>query len=81
MRNRNGLMHRKPDDDPDPYWRALPAHVHDPSAWTLIGDLNRMERDYLMTEDRSLTVQCAEATGVDPETIQKVLRYVFLEQP
>lgn len=83
MRNRNGLMFRKPDDDPDPYWRsdAPGAPQATTASWVLIGDLNRMERDYLATEERSLAVQCSEATGIDQETVQKVLRYVFLEQP
>lgn len=78
MRNRNGLMYRKPDGDPDPYWRG---DVRPPGAnGMLVGDLNRMERDYL-AEDGGLSGQVAEVTGADLETVRKVLRYVFLEQP
>src|SRR5947209_3654850 len=61
----------------------------------LIGDLNRMERDYLggpnagagigsrdvNATGESLSHEVAAATGVDIETVKRVLRYVFLEQP
>ena len=93
MRNRNGLMHRKPDDDPDPYWRTglPPLAATAPSGYNLIGDMNRMEQDYLepvypepplarRPGGSSPAEECAAATGVDAETVRKVLRYVFLEQ-
>ena len=85
MRSRNGLMHRKPDDDPDPYWRGELAREltgAKPSAWTLVGDLNRMERDYLKEDDPAggLSGQVARATGVRDDHVRRVLRYVFFEQ-
>lgn len=90
MRSRNNLMFRKPHDDPDPYFRNDPTFPSVNVA-ALIGDLNRMERDYLKPiypeppwagrAGRSdPTAQVADATGVDDETVRKVLRYVFLEQ-
>lgn len=85
MRNRNGTMFRKPDDDPDPYWRsdAPGAPQATAASWMLIGDMNRMERDYLAEgdPDDGLAGQAARATGVAAEDVRKVLRYVFLEQP
>lgn len=94
MRNRNGLLHRKPDDDPDPYWRSNDAlearireggglHPANMSASMLIGDLNRMERDYLATDGYLSTLADAvtAATDVSQDDVRKVLRYVFLEQP
>lgn len=87
MRNRNNISLRiptwfypRPDiDQPHPInWGAL------------VGDLNRMEADYLDPErfaddPRVLQLnsplhQVAAATGVDVETVRKILRYVFLEQ-
>lgn len=55
------------------------------------GDLDRMERDYLnpvypeppwaLRESGSdPSAQVAAATGVDVETVRRVLRYVFLQQ-
>lgn len=88
MRTRNGLMFRKPDDDPDPYWRVpnlpMPEHV----SPMLVGDLNRMERDYLnpvypeppwatREPDSDPSAQVAAATGIDIETVRAVLRAVF----
>jgi hypothetical protein len=85
MRLRNGLMQRKPDDDPDPYWRGgLPSGApENNSTWTLVGDMNRMERDYLTTgdPDDGLAGRVADVTGVPADDVRKVLRYVFLEQP
>lgn len=87
-RERAGLR-RKPDDDPDPYYR-------DPVAMTNAllheGDLNRMERDYLepvypeapwatRPPGSDPSAQVAATTGVDIETVRTVLRYVFKEQP
>lgn len=79
MRERNNLMHRKPADDPDPYFR-VPEHMRGrEGAAILIGDLNRMERDYL-SPDGDLVLAAAEATGVDANTVTRVMRYVFFEQ-
>lgn len=93
LRSRNGLLFRKPDEDEHPYWNGVrdfppksPAAVE-----TLIGDFNRMERDYLNDTpccrmglpgepDLGPSAEVAEATGVDIETVKKVLRHVFLEQ-
>jgi hypothetical protein len=80
-------MYRKPDDDPDPYFRDGTMTNNS----LLIGDLNRMERDYLnpvypeppraIRENGSdPSSQVAAATGVDVEIVRKVLRYMFLEQ-
>jgi hypothetical protein len=104
MRSRNGLMYRKPDDDRDPYWRGRLADVAPMHAGEsdreksriemLVGDINRMERDYLggphagagigsrdvNVTGESLSDEVAAHTGVDIETVKKVLRYVFLEQ-
>jgi hypothetical protein len=60
-----------------------------PEKALLIGDLNRMERDYLnpvypeppwagRAGRSDPTAEVADATGVDDETVRKVLRYVFL---
>lgn len=79
MRGRNRLAFRKPDSDPDPYWRGaddLPEYVDR----MLVGDLNRMERDYLRP-DSGLVAECVEATRADADTVRRVLRWVFLEQP
>lgn len=96
MRTRNGMMHRKPDDDPDPYWRGALDGSWGSLKEMLVGDWNRMERDYLGTwpetsthphsdvragTGRCLSDEVAQETGVDVETVKKVLRYVFLEQP
>lgn len=88
---RNGIGMRKPEEDTDPYFRVettdLPAAVN---VYGLVGDLGRMERDYLCPERfpypnsaiaHSPLYQAAEATGVDVETIRRVLTYVFTEQP
>lgn len=89
MRTRNGLMFRKPDEDPDPYWRnGLPPGAFDAVNWfCLVGDMNRMERDYLNpdyprhraanSDPASVT---AAATGVPVEMVRKVLAHVFLGQ-
>jgi hypothetical protein len=92
MRTRNALMYRKPADDPDPYWRQgnLPSHPN-AANWGLVGDLNRMERDYLnpvypeppwatREPGSDPLAEVATATGVDVETVRRVLRYVFMEQ-
>jgi hypothetical protein len=86
MRTRNNLMFRKPDDDPDPYFRDDIMNNNS----LLIGDLNRMERDYLnpvypeppwagRAGRSDPSTQVADATGVDVETVRKVLRCVFLD--
>lgn len=88
MRSRNGILRRKPDDDPDPYFRG---DLADSRYGALIGDLNRMERDYLnpayperpfaQREHASDPLsQVSAATGVDIEDARRVLRYVFMEQ-
>jgi hypothetical protein len=96
MRARNGLMFRKPDDDPDPYWREY-VGPEGPSRRTLdersilLGDMNRMERDYLNPRypeppwagrepGSDPLSQVVAATGVDVESVKRVLRYVFMEQ-
>lgn len=90
MRQRNNLMFRKPADDPDPYFRNDPRIS--PEVGALIGDLNRMERDYLTpayperpwagrAARSDPTAQVADATGVDEETVRKVLRHVFFGAP
>jgi hypothetical protein len=105
MRTRNGLMFRKPDDDPDPYWRqpaddgwlpgieAVPDDLQHGLLYALeqrqlgalIGDLNRMERGYLGCSPElageSLSDEVARRTGIDVETVMRVLRCVFFEQP
>jgi hypothetical protein len=89
MRGRNNLMYRKPDDDPDPYWRgdAADAPPLGPDGYlrhgSLIGDMNRMERDYLNNDDPfgGLSGAVARATGVRDDHVLRVLRYIFLEQP
>ena len=81
MRNRNDLL---PRDHENPYVKP------NRPIGTVIGDLNRMERDYLdpvypeapyalRGDHTDPTAECAAATGVDEETVRKVLRYVFLE--
>jgi hypothetical protein len=83
MRERAGLR-RKPNNDPDPYFREATMNnvtLHE-------GDLNRMERDYLNPQypeppwatreaGSDPSSQVAEMTGVDVETVRKVLRAVF----
>lgn len=95
IRERDGVNARKPDDDPDPYYRRtedIPRGQYvRPDKLMLNGDLNRMERGYIAPEvddgrnvgaslDNSPLHDAAEKTGVDIETVRKVLRYVFLEQ-
>lgn len=88
MRERNNLSDRFEDFYPV-HNRAKPEPR---LSWHLLsGDLNRMEADYLNSQypqppyatrsegsDPSSVV--AQATGVDIETVRKVLRFVFLEQ-
>jgi hypothetical protein len=68
------------------------SYVGDYKSVLINGDLNRMEKDYLdpeypqppfaiRPEGSSPAEMCAAATGVDIDTVRKVLRYVFLEQP
>lgn len=90
LRTRNGLNFRKPDHDPDPYWRGG-IRGHDVNWEGLCGDLNRMERDYLdpdyprlpfatRPDESSPAEECATATGIPVDTVRRILRYVFLEQ-
>lgn len=93
VRERNDLLPRKPDNDPDPYERdAAVIARHEPRWAMLTGDLNRMERDYLAPQYPAApfaelpagsdpAAECARATGVDIETVRVVLRYVFQQQP
>lgn len=89
MRHRSHLEWR-----PEPGSEAVypPPGVGGPLAGTdgLIGDLNRMERDYLnpaypeppwatRPEGSDPSAECAAATGVDVETVRAVLAYVFRE--
>lgn len=94
VRARNGLLPRKPTDDPDPYWRQAPddAPTQGPSWMPLVGDLDRMERDYLTPdypgrpfaerpEGSDPAAECARAVGVDVDVVKRVLGYVFRQQP
>jgi hypothetical protein len=94
LRSRNNLQ-RKPDDDPDPYWRDQSKHSYasgNPVRALLAGELNRMERDYLdpqypeppfaaRSPGSDPLTECATATGVDREVVRRVLRHVFRESP
>lgn len=90
VRNRNGLMHRKPVGDSDPYWRGETSFLP-PSPGALIGDLNRMERDYCEPEfpERPFASrergsdpahEVSRLSGVSVEDVRKVMRCVFFEQ-
>lgn len=95
VRDRNGLLPRKPLDDPDPYWREYPDRLTAlvrPSWPLLVGDLDRMERDYLspaypdppfaqLPAGSDPAAECARAVGVDVQTVRRVLAYVFRQQP
>lgn len=112
VRARNGLLFRKPEEDPDPYWRVsnydarivglenvepqrqadLRHSIEERNLSMLIGDMNRMERDYLAPRypvppwagrepGSDPLSQVVAATGVDAESVKRVLRYVFMEQP
>lgn len=93
VRARNGLIPRKPLDNPDPYWRTLPEGTAGwQGSWSLlVGDLDRMERDYLIPEypqrpfaerpeGSDPATECARAVGVDVAIVQQVLEYVFRQQ-
>lgn len=93
MRGRNGGVFRR-EGDPMPYPSAEEVEERGQlrlNWYSLVGDLNRMERGYTDPEvDDGRNVgariwhsplhEAATATGVDVETVRKVLRYVFLEQ-
>lgn len=94
MRHRNGLL-RKPPGDEDPYWRPDSIGTRDgpldADRARIAGELNRMERDYLnpvypeppwatREPGSDPLAEVATATGVDVETVRRVLRYVFMEQ-
>jgi hypothetical protein len=94
VRARNDLLPRKPHTDPDPYWRQLPdgAAGRQVSWSLLVGDLDRMERDYLTPEypqrpfaerpdGSDPAAECALAVGVDVEIVRRVLEHVFHRQP
>lgn len=91
FRHRNGLMFRVPDEASPYGWELLSEEQKqrfDPSAkpnanlHILVGDLNRMERDYLGKSHWGdwLLLDVAKKADVSPETVQKVLRAVFFEQ-
>ncbi len=92
VRARNGLLPRKPDTDPDPYWRTVPADAPASPSWpALVGDLDRMERDYLAPDYPALPFagrgegsdpasECARAVGVDVAVVRRVLAFVFRQQ-
>ena len=80
MRNRSNLMHRKPAGSQDPYWRDegdLVGVSCNPQL--LIGDLNRMEEDYVDPEGQ-LAAEVAAATGLNLEQVIQVMRYVLFVQ-
>ncbi len=90
MRDRNGLAFRKPDHEPDPYWRGGIKGT-DVNWELLCGDLNRMERDYLRPDypqppfatrppESSPAEECATAIDVPVDVVRRVLAYVFLGQ-
>lgn len=68
-----------PDDAVSPFWA--------PSWYLIVGDLNRMETGYIAPETPGVNVgarledsplhRTARETGVDIETVRKVLAYVF----
>ena len=77
FRNRNGLGYRKPISDTQPYpdTREMPNRLY----W-LIGDLNRMEKNILGLDGMAFNTEleyCVKATGVDADTILKVMRWFF----
>jgi hypothetical protein len=86
---RNGLTWQPDPGQVHPY---LPEGFAAPtSLWLLVGDLRRMERDYLDPEypvapwairpgGSDPTAQLARMTGVDEDSVRKVLRALFLEQ-
>jgi len=89
VRNRNGLMPRKPSDGPDLYPCDLPPEQA--ARYRLGGDLDRMERDYLNPvypkppfarrgPGSDPAAEVAAATGVDVETVRAVLDHVFRQQ-
>lgn len=92
VRKRNCLLPHKPFDDPDPYWREMPEGVGSLPSWSLlVGDLDRMERDYLSPEyprrpfaerpeGSDPAAECARAVGVDVAVVRRVLDYVFRHQ-
>lgn len=78
MRERAGLR-RKPDDDPDPYFRDEVMEnksLHE-------GDLNPIYPQppwATRLPGSDPATEAAAATGVPVEDIRRVLRYIFLEQ-
>lgn len=90
FRARNGLRWRPADDAASPYPPA--AEPWRPVGWVgLVGDLNRMERDYLSpaypepplaqrVPGSDPASECAAAIGVDVAIVRRVLAYVFLGQ-
>lgn len=87
VRARNGLHERKPLSDPDPYPRTTDGGTRQ-ELMALVGDLNRMERDYLcpvypeppwaLRPERSdPATKCADDLGMDVDAVRKVLEYVF----
>lgn len=90
MRNRNGVDWR-PEGDASPYPPPSVVDQHRPPIWyRTVGDLNRMENGYLCPEGPDVGVgapledsplhEAADATGVDVETVRRVLEFVFRQQ-
>lgn len=88
VRNRNALLPRRSQREGF-YPRA--GDCRD-GAVTIVGDLNRMEQDYLAPEypeppyalrvkGSDPATECSVAIGVPVDVVRAVLRYVFLEQP
>lgn len=90
-RNRNGLGWRPESVDGQPYPPPAVVDAHrDPNWYLIVGDLNRMETGYLAPEvegagcgarlEDSPLHQTARETGVDVETVRRVLAFVFRDQ-
>jgi hypothetical protein len=83
VRDRNGLSWR-PTDEGQPYPGPLSPQIRE-GLHGLVGDLNRMERDYLAPPDAIArtsgdldpSTACSRATGVPVETVRVVLAHVF----
>lgn len=85
FRNRNSLGYRKPISDIQPYpdTREMPDYLSDEQKgklYMLIGDLNRMEKNILGLDGMATNTEleyCVKATGVDANTVLKVMRWFF----
>lgn len=97
MRSRNGLLIgrggaslRTPEDQ-TPYSLTPDTLPKDINLHTLVGDINRMERDYTDPQypgpgwgqrypDSDPSAEVARATGVPVDDVRKVMCHVFFEQ-